>query len=1081
MNLREIIEKNNEEIAIELYGKNITVSPEKRIYAALLKKYTKISKKVSEEFEKEYEKKYSLAKNVEKVRESVLEIFISSINPIVNELKTDLTSVRIYDYTNDNIIIELKDKGYFDDIINVYASLCEEIERIDIDLLGEKAYRESRKDNRGRWEVATFGGSWGDAIGNQLQAGTMNLAGGLAHSVVNAIGNSMSESEARERKSKLYTSSLKKDFVDAVHNACLRAHLFMVNLVDSADFPISSAVITGNDKAKSLKIYENYNSLDVSGDIALDMLQEAVIVDPTFEAIYLELLIKFGDENRSLTKYANLFSVDINPYKEQISVAAYKKLFGQITDEEVLKNVENDVIKLVEGYGVTYNRSKVKELYINKLHELDLQFRTVDGIIFQERSEADEARKEFDEITKVMSSIGQPRYLEDEYEEELKKTLGTISKFKTKIKDKYINEIEKLLKDYDLNYRSVDDVILETRDEANLAREEKKQIESIMPNLANKITKIDNDYEEMLISKKEEVDKYKTAIKNKYLSGLSDKLIEYDKFYRTVSYLENDKLFSTRKEADVARKDLEYIKTVMKDVTAPTKESLFDYKEDIEQRIAMINDNTFTIVKNPYLQLLQSHIESFNKLYLKTGAIFKSKSLEDASRKKFKEKFNFNAMDMSSYEKIDSIWSDIEEYIVKINMSKEQLEIELVPIYTAEKTLNTVDGYVFDSRELAGAARDELHMVNDILNNITFNDSIELKYEEDICNSIEKVKQLKTIIKDKYIELLNEELSKFDKRYKTVDGVTFETREDADIAREEFDSIMELLSGVNPPDKTSMLDYEENVKEKIQILQTNYSTIIANKYIQLLEKYLVDFDVLFRKVSLFGDNSREDAAQKRLKTEMSRLKFLSWQDVDNAKILLDELTQKLGINRSFVPEYDKMIEDNEIRLKTIDGVYFETREAADFARQEYDSIIQLLADVKPPKKTDLLDYEWMVKDKLEKLNSQYNTLIKNKYIELLNKYLVDFDDVFCQISMFKKGTREEAAKAKALKFVKDSKMISVMDVENIRAKLISMLPSIGLQQIDVAEAEQYLEQRKNDIVNGVSTTSGSKFGKLFKR
>ena len=237
---------------------------------------------------------------------------------------------------------------------------------------------------------------------------------------------------------------------------------------------------------------------------------------------------------------------------------------------------------------------------------------------------------------------------------------------------------------------------------------------------------IDNDYEEMLISKKEEVDKYKTAIKNKYLSGLSDKLIEYDKFYRTVSYLENDKLFSTRKEADVARKDLEYIKTVMKDVTAPTKESLFDYKEDIEQRIAMINDNTFTIVKNPYLQLLQSHIESFNKLYLKTGAIFKSKSLEDASRKKFKEKFNFNAMDMSSYEKIDSIWSDIEEYIVKINMSKEQLEIELVPIYTAEKTLNTVDGYVFDSRELAGAARDELHMVNDILNNITFNDSIEL-------------------------------------------------------------------------------------------------------------------------------------------------------------------------------------------------------------------------------------------------------------------------------------------------------------------------------------------------------------------
>lgn len=498
-------------------------------------------------------------------------------------------------------------------------------------------------------------------------------------------------------------------------------------------------------------------------------------------------------------------------------------------------------------------------------------------------------------------------------------------------------------------------------------------------------------------------------------------------------------------------------------------------------RIALINENSSTIVKVPYIALLKLYIESFNKLYLKTGTIFGSKTVEDASRKKFKEKFKFNLIDMSTYEKIDSIWTEIEEYIVKINLSKEQLESELAPIYAAEKMLNTVDGIEFDSREKALQAVKELEIVNVVINKLVFDETIDVCFEENVNRALAEIKELVTPIKYKYIELLNGELLKFDTRYKTVDGILFETREAADVARKEYYSITELLNGVNPPDKTSMLDYEENIKGKLSMLQINYSTAIADKYIQLLEKYLADFDMLFRKVSLFGDNSREEAAQKRLKTEMLRLKFNCWEDVDNAKLLLEELTQKLGIDRNYVPEYDKMIENHETRLKTIDGVLFETREDADIARGEFNSITLFLSDVRPPKKSDLLDYEWMIKEKLEKINVDYNTVIKNKYIELLNKYLSDFDDVFCQISMFKKGTREEAAKAKAVKFVKDSKMTSVLDVENTRKKLINMLPYLGIQQIDIVEAEEYLEQRKNEIINGVNTSSGSKISKFFKR
>lgn len=606
--------------------------------------------------------------------------------------------------------------------------------------------------------------------------------------------------------------------------------------------------------------------------------------------------------------------------------------------------------------------------------------------------------------------------------------------------------------------------------------------ESVMKqDLSGTMEEIDSKYEEMLLHVKDEILKCKTQIKNSYLSQISSKLEEYDEFYRTEAYFGERTIFSTREEADKAREEIKYIENVLKDVSAPARDSFLDYKDDIEKKIKDISDNTTTIVKEPCLKLLNSYLDEFDRLYLDTGVLFKSKTIEEASRKRFTNAFKFNSMDLSSYEKIDYAWKQIDEYIVRLKMTREQLNAELAPMYLAENALNSVDGCCFDTREDAENARMELAGINKILADVTLSDSVDIRYEEKINEALNNIRNFKTNIKDKYIAILSEELDKFDLRYKTVDGIVFNTREEAEEARRELTAIFQLLDGVRPPDKNSMLDYETNVKEKLNIIQSDYHTVIAEKYAEVLKKYLLDFDVTFRNVSLFGDKSREDAAQKRLMNEISRLKFTCWEDVDNAKIFLDDITHKLGIDRNLVPEYDKMIENKENILKTIDGIHFDTREDADMARKEYESIKNLLSDVRPPKKTDYLDYEWKIREKLDKLNVNYTTVIKNKYIELMNKYLDDFDDVFCRISMFKRGTREEAARTKALKFVKEAKLTSTMDVETTRKKLMELLPFLGLQQEDVVEAEQYLDQRKDEIVNGAPANSGNgKFGKFFK-
>ena len=82
------------------------------------------------------------------------------------------------------------------------------------------------------------------------------------------------------------------------------------------------------------------------------------------------------------------------------------------------------------------------------------------------------------------------------------------------------------------------------------------------------------------------------------------------------------------------------------------------------------------------------------------------------------------------------------------------------------------------------------------------------------------------------------------------------------------------------------------------------------------------------------------------------------------------------------------------------------------------------------------------------------------------------------------STTDATAPARILaKFAKDAKLTSTIDVENTRKQLIDLLPNLGLQREDIVEAEQYLDQKREEIVNGVPTSSGGfgKFGKFFKK
>lgn len=943
----------------------------------------------------------------------ILESFFSDMEiytqPIVERFIKYFRKNEIYDITGELFrekyakrFIEKEPFGELQVLIDKVNELYQEIDERQIE-------REIADASRGR----IVGGGFGvkGAVKGMVTASVMNSIRDSSYrrkmenekssdrdNVIQLLGKLKDSEEAAE----IFSISI------ANYVACLYGAFNEVN--ESLGIKISCNIDT--DRCKAL-----IESAKVVPERRKELLLQAINLDPTYKDVYFMILENYGDETNALQKAAtDVLGLDLG--KDKIVKKCFDKIVAKLNSEQELIEYRPEFAKEIKKYGYSIDNSDIGKSYDSIIENYNLRERTVCGVTFNTKEEAEIAKS-----------------------------------------------------------RVVDEELFDSDEEANIAKKELAEIKDTMSNLKFDCKEVDQEYENNLLNIKKKFEALNTRIKRKYIDILDINLQNYDKVYRTVTDENKQFVFDTREQADTARKEVEFIKDITKDIKYPNKDCLLDYKENLLNIMSEIESKCVTKVKDEHIATINIYIRKFDEMYLDTG-FFGSKTVEDASRKKFKEEFRFNEMDLSTYKNIDDTWKKVDEFLKKIKMNRNDFAIELMPLHKAEDKLNCIDGCQFKTREEAAEAKIEFEQISEIMDVFEYTESIDLEYEKSINDLIVKLDKFKTCVKDDYIEDAKDELEKFDLRYRTVDGIVFETRELADDGRKDFTAISALLEGITAPDKHSMLDYEENVKNKIVKLQQDFNSPLADKYIALLNKYLADFDVKFRKVSLFGENTREEAAQKRLKSEMSHLKFSSWEDVDNAKNMLDDLVVKLGIDRNLVPEYDKMIEDNEKRLKTIDGIYFETRDEADFASSELAGIKNDLADINPPKKTDLLDYEIKVKEKLELIEQKYTSRIKVKYIDLLNKYLADFVEVFCQISLFKKGSRKEAAIAKALKFVKGERTDSTIDVENVRTKLVELLPKLGLEREEVAEAEKYLDDRKNEIINGVAP---KKFGGFFKR
>lgn len=384
--------------------------------------------------------------------------------------------------------------------------------------------------------------------------------------------------------------------------------------------------------------------------------------------------------------------------------------------------------------------------------------------------------------------------------------------------------------------------------------------------------------------------------------------------------------------------------------------------------------------------------------------------------------------------------------------------------------------------------------------------------------------------KQKYHQVILDRLEELDRIYRTVDGIVCESRESADLAREELERIKEFMSQVHAPTSDSLLDYEWALKEHMFEFDMRFSSELKAKYIGVMEQYLKVFDNMFRTVGLFRKLNRKAAGQERLLKLIKKCDVSAPDKIAKVYIQMEELLPKVGLEKSeigatldylkkckdelalnFVKEnlgvteedakkakerlfcycedidltidqdckciqyIDKILADFDLKYRTVDQVVCETREGADFARSELDNIREFMKQVAEPTAESLLDYESDLIEKRRIFEESFQSELKQKYLGRFDQYLSDFDKKFCSMGIFKKGDRKQAARDKALKYVKKLDCSSPDKVSEAYVLLQEFLPRVGITLEEAGEAVQYLEKKKS--AKGLFGSVGKLFGK----
>jgi hypothetical protein len=202
------------------------------------------------------------------------------------------------------------------------------------------------------------------------------------------------------------------------------------------------------------------------------------------------------------------------------------------------------------------------------------------------------------------------------------------------------------------------------------------------------------------------------------------------------------------------------------------------------------------------------------------------------------------------------------------------------------------------------------------------------------------------------------------------------------------------------------------------------------------------------------------------------------EDAHNAKKQLIDYCNDIKLDVSddleCISYIDNVIQNFDIKYRTVDGIICKTREGADLARKELPEIQKFMSDIREPLEGDLLDYEENIKKKIIEIKEKFSSELVEKNVALMDLYLAKFDEQFCTPGFMKKLDRKEAGKKRMIKLLKGYNCVSKEDIINMEKYANDLLPKVGLSRDEAIESYDYIKECKSKFaLNYIKSNHGN--------
>lgn len=291
---------------------------------------------------------------------------------------------------------------YFDSVKiweTQYEEIKEEYNCLMLDKEQQAQYRSERKANRGRVESIGFGAS--GMIKGAATAGAMNLTVGAAHTIANIVGNVGTDISCSLIKDKIFESGIEVYLAEAVYGTIFQMYYSVMNLLNKFS-EVKCHLYSEEDIEQAEAIIENIRNGGIPEIEIPKYLMQVMILFPYAcnSDMYQWLVQKYKDPKGEIEAISIFFNFDISAYKIKLCDEIFKDLnISQNSSEEEIQEAKELIDEVCKEYSVDNSK------YVNILNDfwntLDINLRTVEGIVYESRIEAVKVKNDIDKIINV--------------------------------------------------------------------------------------------------------------------------------------------------------------------------------------------------------------------------------------------------------------------------------------------------------------------------------------------------------------------------------------------------------------------------------------------------------------------------------------------------------------------------------------------------------------------------------------------------------------------------------------------------------------------------------------------------------